>query len=114
MARLQRNSPAVRPADALAPRISGLWSALVVKPGDWVVLATLPPGAISFRSAHERYSSTASGAPSPSTRSTNTASSCDVSAEIDPIFGGYMNDIRVEPDYVVPDYVVPREQWKAR
>ena len=26
----------------------------------------------------------------------------DVSSDIDPLFGGYANDIRVEPEYVLP------------
>jgi hypothetical protein len=39
---------------------------------------------------------------SASTRSEHGQLVLDVSAEVDPRFGGYMNDIRVEPEYVAP------------
>ena len=82
----------------------------MINPGDWVVLATLPPWVDKLPQRSRDVFEHCVGRAFPVDEIDQHGQLVlDVSAEIDPIFGGYMNDIRVEPDYVVP-----REQWKAR
>ena len=76
---------------------------VVIRPGDWVILTTLPPWVSQLPNESQRAFAFCVG------RSYRVDEIdkhghlvLDVSADIDARFGGYMNDIRVEPEYVAP------------
>ena len=73
----------------------------MVRPGDWVRLAALPPGVDTLPPESQAVFRFCLGR----TYCVIEIDSqelfvLDVSADIDPRFGGYMNDIRVEEEYL--------------
>jgi hypothetical protein len=74
----------------------------VIRPGDWVILATLPPWVSQLPAESQRVFDFCVGRRYRVDEITNDGHLVlDVSPDTDAQFGGYMNDIRVEPEYVV-------------
>jgi hypothetical protein len=90
-----------RPRDRQPERHDKEYNRAVIRPGDWVILTTLPPWVSTLPVESQRVFAFCVGRRYRVDEIDEYGQLVlDVSADIDTRFGGYMNDIGVEPEYV--------------